>query len=179
MYAEAAIEDLRWLGIRWQEGPDKGGPFAPYVQSKRRSIYLAAWRKLLRRGFLFPCRCSRKDLETALGAPHERVTAAMQGGSLSLGKLEPLDDEPIYPGTCRPLAGQHSAVARPHRAARSRSRRASTGASAFPTAKRLSLRTAIWARSALWPAWTLATLWCGGATAFRVTSWPAWPMTRP
>ena len=35
-YAEAAIEDLRWLGIRWQEGPDKGGPFTPYAQSRRR-----------------------------------------------------------------------------------------------------------------------------------------------
>ena len=99
-YAEAAIEDLRWLGIRWQEGPDKGGPFAPYVQSKRRSIYLAAWRKLLQRGCLFPCRCSRRDLETALGAPHERVQAGRGGG-----KLDALDDEPIYPGTCRCLQG--------------------------------------------------------------------------
>ena len=45
IFAEAAMEDLRWLGIRWQEGPDKGGPYAPYVQSKRRSLYLAAWRK--------------------------------------------------------------------------------------------------------------------------------------
>jgi glutamyl/glutaminyl-tRNA synthetase len=79
VYADAAIEDLRWLGIRWQEGPDKGGPFAPYVQSKRRALYLAAWRRLLRRGCLFPCRCSRKDLETALGAPHERVQAASAG----------------------------------------------------------------------------------------------------
>ncbi len=70
-FAEAAYEDLRWLGIRWQEGPDNGGPFAPYEQSRRRSIYLAAWRNLLRRGFLYPCNCSRKDLETALGAPHE------------------------------------------------------------------------------------------------------------
>ena len=48
VYADAALDDLRWLGIRWQEGPDKGGPFAPYVQSKRRAIYLDAWRKLLR-----------------------------------------------------------------------------------------------------------------------------------
>jgi len=103
-YAEAAIEDLRWLGIRWHEGPDKGGPFVPYVQSKRRAIYLAAWRKLLRRGYIFPCRCSRKDLETALGAPHERVSAAMQG-SVSLGKLDLLDDDPIYPGTCRHRQG--------------------------------------------------------------------------
>ena len=99
IYAEAAYDDLRWLGIRWQEGPDKagpdkGGPFAPYMQSRRRSVYLAAWRTLLRRGFLYPCRCSRKDLEAALSAPHERVTA--QGG-----KLDMEDDEPIYPGTCR------------------------------------------------------------------------------
>ncbi|MDE3149479.1 MAG: tRNA glutamyl-Q synthetase, partial [Acidobacteriota bacterium] len=65
IYAEAALEDLRWLGIRWQEGPDKGGPFVPYVQSKRRGCYLAAWRKLLRSGRLFPCRCSRKDLASA------------------------------------------------------------------------------------------------------------------
>jgi glutamyl-tRNA synthetase len=101
-FAEAAIEDLRWLGIRWQEGPDKGGPFAPYVQSRRRATYLAAWRKLLRRGYIYPCRCSRKDLETALGAPHERVTAAGHG---SLGKMDLLDDEPIYPGTCRRLEG--------------------------------------------------------------------------
>jgi glutamyl-tRNA synthetase len=43
IFAEAALDDLRWLGIRWNEGPDKGGPYAPYVQSKRRAIYLAAW----------------------------------------------------------------------------------------------------------------------------------------
>lgn len=97
-FAEAAYEDLRWLGIRWQEGPDKGGPFAPYVQSRRRSIYLEAWRKLQRGGFLFPCTCSRKDLAAALGAPHEVIAR-------SGGKLEPLDDEPIYPGTCRHLQG--------------------------------------------------------------------------
>ncbi len=102
LYADAALEDLRWLGIRWQEGPDRGGPFAPYVQSKRRSYYLAAWRKLLRRGYLFPCRCSRKDLEAAVNAPHERVGDNAQRPS---GKLDALDDEPIYPGTCRSLQG--------------------------------------------------------------------------
>jgi glutamyl-tRNA synthetase len=100
IYAEAAMEDLRWLGIRWHEGPDRNGPYAPYAQSRRREIYLAAWRKLMREGFLYPCRCSRKDLESALGAPHE---SSAQGGAASLGKTEPLDDEPIYPGTCRHL----------------------------------------------------------------------------
>jgi len=103
VFGDAALEDLRWLGIRWQEGPDRGGLYAPYVQSKRRALYLAAWRTLLRGGHLFPCRCSRKDLETALGAPHERVFPAAQGQQP--GKLEAFDDEPIYPGTCRYLQG--------------------------------------------------------------------------
>ena len=88
-YAEAALVDLRWLGIRWLEGTDVGGPYAPYAQSGRQSIYLAAWRKLLLGGFVYPCRCSRRDLEAALSAPHEGDAQ------------EPLDDEPVYPGTCR------------------------------------------------------------------------------
>lgn len=92
-YAEAAYEDLRWLGIRWHEGPDSGGPYAPYLQSKRMDTYLKVWRALYRRGYLFACKCSRKDLESALGAPHEV--------NVRNGKAEPLDDEPIYPGTCR------------------------------------------------------------------------------
>jgi glutamyl-tRNA synthetase len=104
VFAEAALDDLRWLGIRWQEGPDlggsdKGGPFAPYAQSKRRSVYLNVWRKLLRTGRLFPCRCSRKDLATALGAPHERVQVSAGG------TLDGDDDEPLYPGTCRLFMG--------------------------------------------------------------------------
>ncbi len=103
-YAEAALEDLRWLGIHWQEGPDLSGPCAPYVQSQRLAIYLAAWRKLLRGGFLFPCRCSRKDLEAALNAPHESVLAGANGPQ-SKAELEPLDDEPVYPGTCRRSEG--------------------------------------------------------------------------
>ena len=59
VYAEAALEELRWLGIRWNEGPDAGGadlggPYAPYAQSERRAIYLAAWRKLLPRRIHLP-----------------------------------------------------------------------------------------------------------------------------
>jgi glutamyl-tRNA synthetase len=94
IYADAALEDLRWLGIRWHEGPDSGGPYAPYEQSRRHATYLAAFRKLAQGGYLYPCRCSRKDLEASLGAPHESAT------------LDPLDDEPIYPGTCRPIHQQ-------------------------------------------------------------------------
>src|SRR5919197_2564042 len=51
-YASAMIEDLRWLGIEWQEGPDIGGPFAPYEQSRRMDHYRSAWKRLLEGGFL-------------------------------------------------------------------------------------------------------------------------------
>lgn len=83
----AMIEDLHWLGIGWQEGPDVGGAYGPYSQSERRERYLAAWRKLVNGGFVYPCHCSRKELALAASAPHENG-----------------DDEPIYPGTCRALA---------------------------------------------------------------------------
>jgi glutamyl-tRNA synthetase len=90
IYADAALEDLHWLGVTWQEGPDVRGPFTPYEQSKRHELYRAAWQKLLHKGRIYPCRCSRKDLAAALSAPHE--------GS---GQQDSLDDEPLYPGTCR------------------------------------------------------------------------------
>jgi glutamyl-tRNA synthetase len=82
-FVHAMFEDLRWLGVEWDEGPDLGGPFAPYSQSQRRSFYLHAWQRLRDSGFIYPCSCSRKDLERALEAPHED------------------DDELPYPGTCR------------------------------------------------------------------------------
>jgi len=94
-FAEAMIEDLRWLGIRWQEGPDIGGPFAPYEQSRRREFYLAAWRKLRDGGFIYPCTCSRKDLALAADAPNEG------------------DDEPLYSGNCRVKTSEASQLDMP------------------------------------------------------------------
>ena len=85
------LEDLRWLGISWDEGPDVGGPFAPYQQSRRRDLYLQTWRRLLESGYIYPCSCSRKDLSQSAQAPHESLP----------GHLQSPDDEPIYPGTCR------------------------------------------------------------------------------
>ena len=82
-FAQAMIEDLQWLGIRWNEGPDCGGDYGPYAQSERRAHYLEAWRRLRDGGFIYPCTCSRKDLSQAASAPND------------------LDDEPIYPGHCR------------------------------------------------------------------------------
>jgi glutamyl-tRNA synthetase len=78
------IEDLRWFGFEWQEGPDCGGPFGPYSQNERRPFYTAALEKLRAGGFVYPCTCSRKDIRDAASAPNAG------------------DDEgPIYPGTCR------------------------------------------------------------------------------
>jgi glutamyl/glutaminyl-tRNA synthetase len=90
-YADAAFEDLRWLGMEWDEGPDVGGPYGPYEQSQRGEVYRAACQRLRDGGFIYPCRCSRKDLAAALSAPHEGVSRA----------IDP-DDEPVYAGTCRP-----------------------------------------------------------------------------
>jgi len=83
-FAAAMLEDLHWLGIQWSEGPDCGGPFGPYSQSERRAHYLDAWKNLRDRGLIYPCTCSRKDVAQAASAPNDS------------------DDEPIYPGRCRP-----------------------------------------------------------------------------
>jgi glutamyl/glutaminyl-tRNA synthetase len=82
-FATAMIEDLCWLGIDWDEGPDIGGPCGPYLQSERRNSHLAAWKTLRDGGIIYPCLCSRKDLAASASAPHDA------------------DDEPLYPGTCR------------------------------------------------------------------------------
>lgn len=70
-YSEAVLEDLAWLGLLWDEGPDVGGLFGPYDQAKRRKNYLTAWGLLRDGGFIYPCRRSRKDVATAAVAPHE------------------------------------------------------------------------------------------------------------
>lgn len=80
------IDDLRWLGIDWDEGPDIGGPAGPYRQSERGNIYEAALGRLEGAGKTYLCTCSRKQLRTAEGseasAPHGPEGAP-------------------YPGTCR------------------------------------------------------------------------------
>ena len=54
-FAEAMLEDLRWLGFKWAEGPDIGGPYAPYEQSRRLPHYRAALEKLHAEGLVYPC----------------------------------------------------------------------------------------------------------------------------
>jgi glutamyl-tRNA synthetase len=83
-FSTAAIEDLKWLGLRWYEGPNIGGPHGPYTQSERMPLYAEAFERLRASGLLYPCKCSRQDVLRALSAPHEG------------------EEEPLYPGTCRP-----------------------------------------------------------------------------
>lgn len=82
-FVRAMFEDLRWFGFEWSEGPDCGGPFAPYNQNERMPLYRDTLNKLIERGAVYPCTCSRKDIQAAVTAPHAA------------------DDEAIYPGTCR------------------------------------------------------------------------------
>jgi glutamyl-tRNA synthetase len=119
--AEQAVVDLLWLGLDWDEGPDIGGPQAPYVQTQRLELYREALVRLQAAERVYPCTCSRSDIEAAASAPH-------------IGQ-----EGPIYRGTC---AGRRVADAalltrsmseRPHSLARS----ASEGIAATPFAWRL------------------------------------------
>jgi glutamyl-tRNA synthetase len=83
--AQGIMDDLRWLGLDWDEGPDVGGPCGPYAQSERSAHYDAALAQLAAAGQVFRCSCSRAEVLAASSAPH--------------GELGPR-----YPGTCRQRA---------------------------------------------------------------------------
>jgi glutamyl-tRNA synthetase len=89
--AEAALlDDLAWLGLDWDEGPDVGGPYEPYRQSERAALYDAAVDRLLAAGRAFLCACSRADVARAASAPHGDGDAGAED-----------QEGPRYPGTCR------------------------------------------------------------------------------
>jgi glutamyl-tRNA synthetase/nondiscriminating glutamyl-tRNA synthetase len=81
----AILEDLRWLGLTWDEGPDTGGPHAPYRQSERLELYLEAARDLLARGRAYRCFCTPEELEA------DREAALASGRP------------PKYSGKCRAI----------------------------------------------------------------------------
>lgn len=76
------LEDLRWLGIDWDEGPDVGGPYGPYTQSERFERYRDVLAQLQAGGHVYPCTCSRREIAEIASAPHG-------------------EDGPVYPGYCR------------------------------------------------------------------------------
>jgi glutamyl-tRNA synthetase len=90
-FAESIMRDLAWLGLDWDEGPDVGGPFAPYVQSQRLERYGEIIETLTALGHTYPCFCTRKELKTMASAPHAE------------------DVGPVYPGTCLGLSAEERA----------------------------------------------------------------------
>ena len=85
-HEEQMRADLTWLGVHWQEGPDVGGPKAPYRQSERGEIYTGHLQKLAEQGKVYPCFCTALELEVSRKA------------QLAAGK------PPRYAGTCAKLA---------------------------------------------------------------------------
>lgn len=90
-YARFIVEDLRFLGLDWDEGEGAGGAHGPYRQSGRTLVYEEALRRLDAMGLLYPCFCSRAELHDVTRAPHA-----------SDGRL-------IYGGRCRNLNAQERA----------------------------------------------------------------------
>lgn len=91
-FADLLEQDLSWLGLDWDEGGSKGGPHGPYYQSERSEIYNLYYQRLVERGLVYPCFCSRGQLHAA-SAPHRS------------------DGQVVYPGTCRNLTAQQVAEA--------------------------------------------------------------------
>ena len=91
-FTQAAIDDLRWLGLRWTEGPDVGGPHAPYEQSGRTDWHLDVWCRLEAAGAIYPSPHSRRDVEQAATAPHDA------------------DTEPLFPVALRPTRRERAAA---------------------------------------------------------------------
>jgi nondiscriminating glutamyl-tRNA synthetase len=77
---EQILEDLRWLGLDWDEGPDKGGSFGPYRQSERRELYAAAAERLLEKGKAYRCFCTSEELEAQRSANREAGRAPHYSG---------------------------------------------------------------------------------------------------
>jgi len=84
-YETQLLEDLKWLGLNWDEGPDVGGPYSPYRQSDRMPIYQAAAERLIREQKAYYCFCTPQELE------REREQALAEHG------------QAIYSGKCRRL----------------------------------------------------------------------------
>ncbi|WP_152381409.1 tRNA glutamyl-Q(34) synthetase GluQRS [Paenibacillus brasilensis] len=96
--AQGIMEDLRWIGLEWDEGPDVGGSYGPYTQSQRLERFQAALEKLQGQDLLYPCFCSRADIVAAASAPH-----GLSG------------EGPAYSGTCRSLSPQEAEAKSQHK----------------------------------------------------------------
>lgn len=83
-FTEALMDDMKWLGLDWDEGPDVKGPYHPYCQNERRNLYDNALNDLTAKKLIYPCYCTRAEL--AASAPHagdnaHRYTGVCRGRS--------------------------------------------------------------------------------------------------
>ncbi|MCA9105229.1 MAG: tRNA glutamyl-Q(34) synthetase GluQRS [Planctomycetales bacterium] len=92
-----AIDDLHWLGLDWEEGPDRGGPHEPYVQTARTAIYDEVLAELRSRELIYPCTCSRNDIAQAASAPHWEHEGFLYPGTCAQRTAR--DAESLPPGT--------------------------------------------------------------------------------
>jgi glutamyl-tRNA synthetase len=90
-FRDELMTDMRWLGLDWDEGPDVGGPSAPYRQAERGDFYRELYARLLERALAYPCYCTAEDLELS------RKLQRMSGKA------------PRYAGTCRALTAAERA----------------------------------------------------------------------
>ncbi|MBU2841629.1 glutamate--tRNA ligase [Acidithiobacillus thiooxidans] len=100
MYEKALLEDLRWLGLNWDEGPDIGGPVGPYRQMERLDIYHQYYETLLLAGQAYPCYCSAEDLAAERAVQRASGKAPRYGGRcrhLSVEQRRDLEARGIQP----------------------------------------------------------------------------------
>lgn len=97
---EAILQDLRWLGIIWEEGPDAGGQSGPYRQSQRLSLYRDNAEKLLGEGKVYTCFCSPERLESLRKEQLSRGMMPKYDGrcrNLSEGEISKMESESLRP----------------------------------------------------------------------------------
>ena len=95
--AQQAIEDLHWLGLDWDEGPDVGGRQFSYVQTERVALYERALQQLKERELVYPCTCSRSEVAAAASAPHVGQEGPRYPGTCAINRIATADQLP--PGT--------------------------------------------------------------------------------
>jgi glutamyl-tRNA synthetase len=88
------LEDLRWLGLDWDEGPDVGGRYGPYLQSLRQHLYEKALERLGEQGLVYPCVCSRREIAASASAPHAGEEGPPYPGSCSRREARSADEAP-------------------------------------------------------------------------------------
>ncbi len=88
-YIQAAIETLKWLGLDWDEGPEVGGPYGPYLQSQRLDIYAEWAAKFLANGDAYHCYCSSEELEARREA--QRAANVAPGYDGKCRTISPVD----------------------------------------------------------------------------------------